>query len=222
MAQAFAIAEQFIVSGRSQGALVIGSELLSPFHELLSYGSDTEKGHLVATAMFGDGAGVVVLLPSQDGDSGILGCMFRSVGGGRAPGMVLKAGGALSPAGHRELADGPAFVHDFRAILERGPELVERGLEWVWNSGLVNAGELKYCVPPQVSGHLIETMSAKTNLRGAQSFSNFSRVGNTASASIYIALDEMSRDKRLERGDVIVLLPAEATKWTYGAIVLRW
>jgi 3-oxoacyl-[acyl-carrier-protein] synthase-3 len=222
MAQAFAIAEQFITSGRSQGALVIGSELLSPFHELLSSGPDREKGHLVATAMFGDGAGAVVLIPSQDEDSGILGCMFRSVGGGRSPGMILKAGGALSPGGQGEFADGPAFVHDFRAILEQGPELVERGLEWVWSSGLVDAREIKYCVPPQVSGHLIETMSEKTNLRGAQSFSNFSRVGNTASASIYIALDEMSRDKRLQSGDLVALLPAEATKWTYGAIVLRW
>jgi 3-oxoacyl-[acyl-carrier-protein] synthase III len=222
MAQAFAIAEQFITSGRSNGALVVGSELLSPFHELLSYGPNTEKGHLVATAMFGDGAGAVVLVPSADEGRGILGCMFRSVGGRRAPGMVLKVGGALWPAGMKEFGDGPAFVHDFRAILEQGPELVERGLEWVWSSGLVAADEIAYCVPPQVSGHLIETMTEKTTLHGAKVFSNFDRVGNTASASIYIALDEMNREKRLRPGDTIALLPAEATKWTYGAIILRW
>jgi 3-oxoacyl-[acyl-carrier-protein] synthase-3 len=171
--------------------------------------------------MFGDGAGAAVLVPSDDESTGILGSMFRSLGGGRVPGMVLKAGGALSPAGSKDF-DGPAFVHDFRAILERGPELVERGLEWVWSSGLVSPDEITYYVPPQASGHLIDAMTAKTNLRGAKGFSNFERVGNTASASIYIALDEMHREKIIRPGDVIALLPAEATKWSYGGILLRW
>jgi 3-oxoacyl-[acyl-carrier-protein] synthase III len=222
MAQAFTIAEQFIASGRSRVALVVGSELVSSFHELLVDGPNPDKGLLVAMAMFGDGAGAAVMVPSDEDQRGVLGCMFRCVGGGRSPGMVLKAGGALSPAGRGAAGDGPAFVHDFRAILERGPELIQRGLEWVRSSGLVAADEIKYYVPPQVNGHLIDTVTEKTDLRGAESFSNFSRVGNTASASIYIALDELNRDKRLEAGDVIALLPAEATKWTYGAIVLRW
>jgi 3-oxoacyl-[acyl-carrier-protein] synthase III len=222
MAQAFAIAEQFITSGRSQAALVIGSELLSPFHELLTHGPNVEKGHLVAMAMFGDAAGAAVLVPSTDGERSILGCMFRSLGGGRAPGMVMKSGGALWPAGRNGLGDGPAFVHDYQAILREGPELVRRGLEWVWKSGLVDAGKLSYVVPPQVSAHLIGTTAENTNLRGAKSFTNFDRVGNTASASIYIALDELNRDDRLRPGDFVALLPAEATKWTYGAIILRW
>jgi len=221
MAQAFAIADGFIASGRSRAALLIGSELISPFHELLTAGPSQEKGHLVATAMFGDGAGAVVLVPSPD-ESGILGCMFRSVGGGRSPGMVLKAGGALAPAGMEPSGEGPAFVHDFRAILELGPELVERGLAWVQSSGLVPPSEIAYYVPPQASGHLIDSVTARAELHGATGFSNFARVGNTASASIYIALDEMHREKRLRAGDVIALLPAEATKWTYGAILLRW
>ncbi len=221
MAQAFAIAEQFINSGRSTTALLIGSDLISPFRRLPAGGSGPDKGHLVATAMFGDGAGAVVLVPSQDG-RGILGCMSRSVGGGRAPGMVLKVGGALSPAGLDGCGEGPAFVHDFRTILERGPELIERALAWVSTSELVREHEITYYVPPQVSAHLINSVGRTKTLQAAKGFSNFERVGNTASASIYIALDAMNREGRLRPGDIIVLLPAEATKWTYGAIILRW
>jgi len=221
MAQAFSIAELFIKSGQVRHALLIGSELISPFHELLSYGPNTEKGHLVATAMFGDGAGAAVLGPSDD-ESGILACMFGSVGGGRPPGMVLRAGGALSPGGMNAFGEGPAFVHDFRAILDRGPELIERGLEWVRKSGSVPLEQITYYIPPQASALLIGAVTEKTDLRGAQGFSNFERVGNTASASIYIALDELNREKRLRTGDCVVLLPSEATKWTYGGIVLRW
>lgn len=222
MAQAFVVADQFIKSGRARTALLVGSELISPFHRLLGGGPNPEKGYLVAMAMFGDGAGAAVLVPSDDDDSGVLDCMFRSVGGGRPPGMVLKTGGALSPTGGNDHTDGPAFVHDFRVILERAPELIERGLAWVWNSGVVAREQIAYYVPPQVSGHLIDTMTEKTKLPGGKGFSNFDKVGNTASASIYIALDAMNREMLLRRGDVVALLPAEATKWTYGAIILRW
>jgi len=223
MAQSFTMAEQFIASGRSRVALLVGSELISPFHRLLSSGPTPEKGDLVATAMFGDGAGAAVLVPSEGPEDGaILGCMFRSIGGGHAPGMILKTGGALSPAGLEGPHDGPAFVHDFRAILQRGPELMERAAEWVSRSGIVADDQITFYVPPQASSHLISSMSAKRDLRGAKVFSNFDKVGNTASASIYIALDTMNREKHLQAGDVAVLLPSEATKWTFGAVILRW
>lgn len=221
MAQAFAIADQFIRSGRCRVALLIGSELISPFYRLLSRGPEPDKGVFVASAMFGDGAGAAVLVPS-DGDQGIAGCMGRSVGGGRPPGMMLKVGGALAPAGLEESDTDGAFVHDFQIILQRGPELIARGLEWAWDSGLLTDPERTYYVPPQVSGHLIGTTTDKMDLRGGKGFCNFERVGNTASASIYIALDDMNRQGLLHAGDTLVLLPAEATKWTYGAIVLRW
>lgn len=222
MAQAFVIAEQLIQSGRSKAALLVGSELLSPFRKLLTTGRDTEKGDLVATTIFGDGAGAVVLVPSNNEESGILGCMSRSVGGGRPPGMILNVGGALSPAGLNGAADGSAFKHDFRAVLRGGPELIGRALEWVWNSGFVPYDDINYYIPPQVSGHMIETVGTQRSLPPEKVVSNFSKVGNTASASIYIALDSLNRDRRLRCGDTVVLLPAEATKWTYGAIVLNW
>jgi 3-oxoacyl-[acyl-carrier-protein] synthase III len=222
MAQAFVVGEQFILSGRAKAALLVGSELISPFHRLLSTGDASEKGDLVAKAMFGDGAGAAVLVPTDGHDGAILGCMFRSIGTGQAPGMILKTGGALAPSGLDGPESGPAFAHDFRAILQRGPELMERAAEWVWRSGIVADHEIAYYVPPQANGHLITSMSATKDLQGAKVFLNFDKVGNTASASIYIALDTMNRDKHLEAGDIVVLLPSEATKWTYGAVILRW
>ena len=222
MAQAFGIAELYIRGGRSRAALVVGSEMISPFRRLLSSGEDSTKGDVVATAIFGDGAGAAVLVASDDPGRGILGSVSRSLGGGRAPGMILKAGGAISPAGTNGYGEGAAFSHDVRAILEGGPELMGRALDWVWSSGLVTRDDVRYYVPPQVSGHMIGTVGTRQNLPEEKVFSNFSRVGNTASASIYIALDTLNRERRIRPGDPLVLLPAEATKWTYGAIVLNW
>lgn len=47
-------------------------------------------------------------------------------------------------------------------------------------------------------------------------------VANTSSASIDIALSELSRSGQLRRDDTLVLVAPEATEWTYGAIALRW
>jgi len=79
MAQAFAIAEQFIASGRSRVALLVGSELISPFGRLLKNDPDSKKGELVAMAMFGDGAGAAVLVPSSGDDGAILGALDGKV-----------------------------------------------------------------------------------------------------------------------------------------------
>jgi 3-oxoacyl-[acyl-carrier-protein] synthase-3 len=222
MAQAFVIAEQFIAAGRAEVALVIGSEMITPFNQLLGGDPGSQKGDLVARAMFGDGAGAVVMVPCAERERGILGSMCRSVGGDRAPGMVLRTGGAAAPAGLTGPAGGPAFTHDFQAIVKHAPELAARAMDWVWKSDLVPKADITWYVPPQVSGHMIETVRSRTDLGGAGVFSNFAEVGNTASASIYIALDAMRRGGHLERGDILALLPAEATKWTFGAIVLRW
>jgi 3-oxoacyl-[acyl-carrier-protein] synthase-3 len=50
---------------------------------------------------------------------------------------------------------------------------------------------------------------------------NIERVGNTAAASIPVALDEAVKQGRLKRGDV-VLFAAFGTGLTWGAAVCRW
>jgi 3-oxoacyl-[acyl-carrier-protein] synthase III len=47
-------------------------------------------------------------------------------------------------------------------------------------------------------------------------------VGNTGSASFFLALDEMHKSGLLERGHVVVMAGGEATKWLYGGVAFRW
>jgi 3-oxoacyl-[acyl-carrier-protein] synthase-3 len=50
---------------------------------------------------------------------------------------------------------------------------------------------------------------------------NIERYGNTSSASIPVALDEVNRAGRLKRGD-LVLLDGFGGGFTWGAVILRW
>jgi len=223
-AQAFMIARHLIAGGAARRALLIGSELLSPFVSLFSEQQRDDKDLLVSVAMFGDGAGAVVL-GADDATEGVLDARSWSISTGRPAAMLLRTGGALAMGGGHRGADReqePMFVHDFRAIIEHGPDLMRSACDWLVNEGGHDPATVDIFVPPQVSSNLTATVAKSLGIAEEKVVSDFARVANTVSASIYVALDRLRRDGTLRPGHTVVLLPAEATKWIYGAVVLRW
>jgi len=224
MAQAFLIAQQLIASGESKIALLIGSDLISPFISLFrnkNRNDEISKDYLVSLSMFGDGAGAMILASSEE--KGILECMSRSASTGRPAGMILHTGGAQAPVGWTsESAEARIFQHDFKAIVEQGPGLIRAASEWLSRDRSYDLSKVNFFIPPQVNARLINSTAEQMHAKSEKVFSNFGRVGNTVSASIYIAVDEMNKNGILHPNDLLVLLPCEATKWIYGTIVIRW
>ena len=173
--------------------------------------------------MFGDGAGAIVL-GAGSGEGGVLDCMARSIGGGMDPGMILRVGGALAPAGsqpengHRE----KVYDHDFKRVIRHAPQLMKTACEWLSEERGYDLSKVDLFIPPQANGRLIGLVGIQFGVPSKKIFSNFQQVGNTVSASIYIALDQLNRQGALKHGDLLVLVPAEATKWLCGAVVIRW
>lgn len=228
MAQAFMIATHLLAAGTARKALLIGSDLISPFVSLFRMNEparEFNKEFLVSLAMFGDGAGALVLSGDSDRE-GVLDCLSMSISTGRPAAMLLKSGGALAPVGFRKAEDwqvpNKVFNHDFHAILEHGPELIQLARDWLLQQKGYDLSAVDYFIPPQVNGRLIDLTAQHVGISQSKVISDFARVGNTVSASIYIALDHLNRQKLLKSGDLLVLLPAEATKWLYGAVVVRW
>ena len=65
------------------------------------------------------------------------------------------------------------------------------------------------------------TTSHRLDIPSGCTYVNIERYGNTSSASIPIALDELNRAGRIAENDV-VLLSAFGAGLTWGASVLRW
>ena len=73
----------------------------------------------------------------------------------------------------------------------------------------------------QANFHLIDYIMRKLKIPSDRTFINVGELGNTAEASMAIALTEAARQKRLKDGDLVVISGVGAG-FTFGASVMRW
>ncbi len=206
-----AVAKQFIATGTYNKVLVVGVEVLS---RIIDW---TDRNTCV---LFGDGAGAVVLGPTEEG-KGILTTVLGSDGeGGKF--LTMPAGGSKMPATietvqnrlHYVKMDGSeVFKFAVRKMHQASIEALElsgKGIE-----------DIDYLVPHQANIRIIESASKKLKLPMEKVHVNLDRFGNISSASIPIALDEAVKSKKIKKDDLIVMV-AFGAGLTWGASVLRW
>lgn len=181
---------------------IVGSETGSLFFNPMRVAEDS--GQLVNMVQMGDGAAAVILGRNERGRDRISAAWFGAIGLGRSPGLQLHHG-------------RNEFDHDFSAILANGGSLFDAGR---------TAAELHNCsldaadiiVPHQVNGKIGQALAKHFDQPEQQFFVNADRVGNTGSAAIWLALDDLRKDG-LVSGTRVLTLGAEATKYMYGGFV---
>jgi 3-oxoacyl-[acyl-carrier-protein] synthase III len=213
---ALSVAEQGVRAGDHRRVLVVGADRLSAFLD------PTDRG---TSALFGDGAGAVVLAAEEAGGEragagaprGILACRLRAIGS-LWPILYLPAGA------HRpeELDGADLFMRMrgqevFRVAVEQLVALTRETLEV---AGLATEA-VSLLVPHQANVRIIRMMIAQLGIPESRLAINLDRCGNTSAASIPIALEESIARGRLASGDVLVL-NAVGGGMTAGAVVARW
>jgi 3-oxoacyl-[acyl-carrier-protein] synthase-3 len=224
---AIAVASQFINSGTYDTALVIASELASsqivmPLREKRELTMDERLNGI----MFGDGAGAVVLRGSDNGAAGVEKTCLNSIGCGKPPGMMTVAGGSTHPFGTEASADGTTvFRHDRRAILKWGLPMCVRAIEDICTATGLGLGDVDCFIFPQANPSMIAQDRKAADTRNLipedRIVVNVDKVGNTVSAGILIAFDGALREGRISKGDRVALIGTEASKWLYGAALIR-
>ena len=81
--------------------------------------------------------------------------------------------------------------------------------------------DVDYMIPHQANIRIIEAAAKMINFPMEKVFLNIERYGNTSSATIPIALDEMNREGKLKAEDLI-LMCSFGTGVTWGGAVIRW
>ena len=205
------IAEQFIVSGKARRVLVVGAELLSNF---LNWDDRS------TCVIFADGAGAVVVGRAEE-PYGILASEIRSDGEMRDF-ISIPAGGTKQPITHDAIDKKLHLIHmrgneTFKLAVRSLTEISTQ----VLNQGKVSAEELDLFVPHQANKRIIDAVGKRLGLGDDRVYVNIDRVGNTSSASIPIALDEVVRSGRV-RPDDTILMSAFGAGLTWGAVLMRW
>jgi 3-oxoacyl-[acyl-carrier-protein] synthase III len=208
---ALSLAEKYIMTGAAQKALVIGAEVLSRIVDW------TDRN---TCCLFGDGAGAVVV-EAGAGERGILSTHIHS--DGRHWELLYQPGaGNRNPASQKILDEKMAFINmqgnDVFKLAVRAMEDV--ALEALAANNLTTS-DIDLFIPHQANRRIIDAIGKRLGLNGEQLFINLERYGNTSSASIPIALDEVHRSGRIKEGDII-LLDAFGGGLTWGATLMRW
>jgi 3-oxoacyl-[acyl-carrier-protein] synthase-3 len=190
-------------------ALVIGSERLT---WLINF-SDRASG-----VLFGDGAGAVVLEPSEQ-ESGLLaahlGCDGRHA-------HILEVPNS-GTAGDRFIDDYNVFQINFdgREIFKRAVKGMAREVHRVLDeTGLTNE-DIDVIIPHQANLRIIESLAHYLKVPMSQVAVNIQNYGNTSAATIPVALCELLEEGRIKPGDRL-LLAAFGAGLTRAAGLVRW
>lgn len=209
---ALATAAQFVHSGAYKKVLVVGADIMT---------SILDPKDRNTYVLFGDGAGAVLVEPTEPGEKGIIDFILRSDGSGGKY-LYMPAGGSLCPSTHETVDKKMHFVHqDGRAVFKYAVQgMADVSLEILKRNHLC-VSEITLYVPHQANSRIIEATAERMGLDKAKVVLNIDRFANTTAATIPIGLDEACQQKRLRKGD-LVLLASFGAGFTWGSLLLRW
>ncbi|HTD93471.1 MAG TPA: beta-ketoacyl-ACP synthase III [Chitinophagaceae bacterium] len=198
-----------IESGRYKKVVVVGSDKMSA---IVDYTDRT------TCIIFGDGAGAVLLEPSEEG-YGIQDSLLRSDGSG-CHYLRMKAGGSAYPATietvtnreHFAYQEGQAvFKFAVKGMADISAELLERNN--------LTGNDIAWLVPHQANLRIIDATANRIGLPREKVMINIQKYGNTTAATIPLCLWEW--EQRLKKDDLIVLA-AFGGGFTWGATLVKW
>jgi 3-oxoacyl-[acyl-carrier-protein] synthase III len=229
---AVSVADQFIKSGMYKNILVVGAEKHS-------FGLDLSTRGRNVSVIFGDGAGAVVLQPTNDEKRGILSTHLHSDGTDAEilamfnPGThanhwkenaatfnegeiadMFMSHAMIDNAENFPTMDGPAV---FKTAVVKFPEVI---MEALTTNGY-QPSDLKLLIPHQANLRIAQFVQHKLKLRDDQVHNNIQKYGNTTAASVPIALCEAWEEGKLNEGD-LVCLAAFGSGFTWASALLKW
>jgi len=235
---AISVGDQFIKTGMYKNILVVGAEKHS-------FGLDFSTRGRNVSVIFGDGAGAVVLQPTDassgsatnqgiltthlhsDGESAEILAMFNP--GTHANHWVEQTLADFDEAEMGEMFFSHAMIDKaqvfpnmdgptvFKKAVEKFPEVIMEAL----SANGLQPSDIALLIPHQANLRISQFVQKKLKLRDDQVHNNIQKFGNTTAASIPIALCEAWEEGKIKDGDLICLA-AFGSGFTWGSALLRW
>lgn len=209
---ALQVGAKLIESGAHKKVLVIGADVMS---SILNYTDRT------TCVLFGDGAGAVLLEPSEDDAMGLLDYAHEIDGSGGSS-LYMPGGGSLHPSSHETVDKKMHFVHqEGQAVYKFAVRKMAEASEKVLQRNKLTVNDISLLIPHQANRRIIDAATERLGLDPKRVVINIDRFGNTTAATIPLAMQTARDENRLKKGDLI-LLASVGAGFTVGACLLRW
>ena len=213
---ALVMASQFIKTGCSRHALVIGAEALSKIID-----AEDKK----TFPLFGDGAGAVLLSPDSntepDTASGILSYRLAS-DGDQAQALIVPACGSRMPPTHAAIDQRQQYLKmDGRTVFKWAVRLLPE----IVNENLAMAGktldDIDLLIPHQANSRILDAAMESLGLPAEKVLMNLDRYGNTSAASIPLGIVDALEQGRIKPGNNVMMI-GFGGGLTWGSCLFRW
>jgi len=209
---ALTVGAQFVGAGTHKKVLVIGSDIMT---------SILDFKDRATCVLFGDGAGAVLVEPAASDSEGIID-FSNDIDGSGGCNLYMPGGGSLHPSTQETVEKRMHYVHQegaqvFKYAVRRMSELAVQLLE---RNGLTSK-DLALVVPHQANLRIIRAMQERLGVDDSKVLVNIDRFGNTTAATIPLGLMDAVEQKRVRKGDLVLLI-AVGAGYTTGAILMRW
>jgi 3-oxoacyl-[acyl-carrier-protein] synthase-3 len=202
---------QLVASGVHQRVVVVGADLMSSIIDPLDR---------TTAVLFGDGAGAA-LLEGAEADYGILDFYHRVDGSGRND-LLMPAGGSLLPPSIATVTARQHFLkQNGRAVFKFAVTTMVESVQMILSRNGLTPSDLAMVIPHQANQRILDATAERLGLPHERVASVLSRYGNTTGATLPLALDDVIRCGRIERGDLVVFT-AVGAGLTSGATLVRW
>jgi 3-oxoacyl-[acyl-carrier-protein] synthase III len=206
---ALATASKFIETGSYKKIIVVGADKMS---SIVDY---TDRQTCV---IFGDGAGAVLLEPTEDG-LGIQDSILKSDGSGRDY-LHMKAGGSLRPSTHATVDAKEHYIYqDGQTVFKFAVTNMADVSAEIMEKNNLTGDDVAWLVPHQANKRIIDATARRMGVGTDKVMLNIQKYGNTTNGTIPLCLWEW--EDKLKKGDNIVLA-AFGGGFTWGSIYLKW
>jgi len=205
------IADSFIRSGKYRKVLVIGADTYS---KILDFQDQN------TCPLFGDGAGAIIL-GATEVRKGILQSIIKSDGKGWDL-IQVPSSGSRKPITTETIAlRENTFKMEGKRVFIFATEVIPQIIEELTAREGITPDQLDYLIPHQANVRIIDFISKKLGIDKDKFLLNLDRYGNTAAASVGIALDENLRNGKIKPGD-LVLMMGFGGGLSWGGMLIRF
>jgi 3-oxoacyl-[acyl-carrier-protein] synthase-3 len=206
---ALSTGSQFIETGKYKKVLVVGVDKMT---SIVDYQDRT------TCVIFGDGAGVVLLEPNEEG-LGLQDFILRSDGSGRQF-LIQPAGGSAMPPSHDTVDDRMHYVkQEGKQVYKFAVTNMAEVSAEIMEKNNLTSDDVAWLVPHQANLRIIDATANRMGLPSEKVMINIQKYGNTTAGTLPLCLWDY--ENQLKKGDNIIL-SAFGGGFTWGAVYIKW